>query len=265
MQSHIQVTLKDARWVYKHEFVHLSISGWSVCVLAGFVGHFYCTCRGVVLACVVLGQGVEWGVGWMVMRLNSLGSVVIWAHLAAAPSAFRWLAQPHLSKELLNNLVLPNPHQPCWETERGPKRETVGDTFFLPTHMEKKNPRFWGLHLSVLPSSAVFCLYSSPVSVLWFVSIVLLYISLKRSPFSIVSNVANRCMKHSLHRYTFKISCFVLINTANFAWTTVAKSVSEKIFYVWCDSMGIHMIKIPVHVDSHWNNWNSPSKQFTKQ
>lgn len=57
--------------------------------LLGLLGIFTVRVRGVILACVVLGQGVEWGVGWMVMRLNSLGSVVIRVHLAEAPSAFR--------------------------------------------------------------------------------------------------------------------------------------------------------------------------------
>lgn len=59
------------------------------CACLSLLGVFIVCVRGVVLACVVLGQGVERGVGWMVMRLNSLGSVVIRVHLAAAPSAFR--------------------------------------------------------------------------------------------------------------------------------------------------------------------------------
>ncbi len=47
------------------------------CACLSLLGIFIVCARGVVLACVVLGQGVERGVGVDVMRLNSLGSVVI--------------------------------------------------------------------------------------------------------------------------------------------------------------------------------------------
>lgn len=59
------------------------------CACLSLLSVFIVCVRGVVLACVVLGQGVERSVGWMVMRLNSLGSVVIRVHLAEVLSAFR--------------------------------------------------------------------------------------------------------------------------------------------------------------------------------
>lgn len=167
-------------WRMLGEFISMNLCIWAylermrcfcscVCLL-GLLGFFIVRVRGVVLACVVLGQGVERGVGWMVMRLNSLGSVVIRVHLAAAPSAFRWLAQPHLSKELLNNLVLPNPHQPCWETETGPKRETantVRDTFFLYTHIQEETSTYYSTVHAYVAICGYTCSASMWILLLW--------------------------------------------------------------------------------------------------